>query len=219
MNAETPDAFVPTPPLAGEGAPIFLVTALAAMGATLAVVSAVIWLTPPAAQLKPKTIVVREKAPAPPPTIVQVPAPAPPPTIIRVPAEPVPPPCFNPVTLMFATGKSEPLITTDAERARLHTDITRLSGWLGKHSDAKLLIEGHADSTGTEAQNLVLSFARAKATSSLLTSNGIPVNRTIVRAAGAGEAATNIDPRDRRVDISVEGVTACKGATDAKEHP
>jgi outer membrane protein OmpA-like peptidoglycan-associated protein len=219
MNAEFPDAFAPALPLAGEGAPTLLVAALAAMGATLAVVSATIWLTPPVTPPKPLTIVVRETAPPPPPTIVQVPAPAPPPTIIRVPAEPAPPPCFDLVTLMFATSKSEPLIVTDADRARLRADVARLSGWLNQHANAKLLIEGHADATGTEAQNLVLSFARAKATSSLLSSNGIPAGRMTVRAAGAGEAALKIDPRDRRVDVSIEGVAACKSATDAKEHP
>ena len=47
VNAELPDAFPPAPPLAGEGAPVLLVAVLAAMGATLAVVSASIWLAPP----------------------------------------------------------------------------------------------------------------------------------------------------------------------------
>ena len=220
MNTELPDAFLPTLPLAGEGAPALLVAALVAMGTTLAVVSASIWLTPPVKPLKPMTIVVREKAPPPlPPTIIKVPAPAPPPTIIKVPAKPAPPPCFDPVTLMFATGKSEPLTGTDADRARLRAGIARLSGWLGKHADAKLLIEGHADSLGGEAHNLVLSFARAKSVSTLLVSNGIPAGLMTVRAAGAEGAAASIDPRDRRVDISIEGINACKSAAGATEHP
>ena len=108
---------------------------------------------------------------------------------------------------------------TDADRAQLRAGIARLSDWLGKHADAKLLIEGHADVLGPEAVNLVLSFARAKAVSSLLVSNGIPANRMTVRAAGAEGAATNIDPRDRRVDISIEGINACKSASGATEHP
>lgn len=217
-NADLPDAFPPALPLAGEGAPAFLVAALAAMGATLAVVSASIWLAPPVIPPKPVTIVVHEKEPPPPPRIIEVPvpAPAPPPTIVQVLA---PPPCFNPVTLMFATDKSVPLIATDAERAQLHAGIARLSDWLGKHADARLLVAGYSDSHGTEAHNLVLSFARAKAVSSLLATKGIPAGRMTVRAAGAGEAAANIDPRDRRVDVSIEGVNACKSATGATEHP
>ena len=221
MNAELPAAFPPAPPLAGEGAPALLAVLLAAMGATLAVVSASMWLAPPVTQPETVTIVVHEKEPAPPPQIieVQVPAPAPPPQIIEVPAPAPPPPCFDPVTVMFATDKSEPLIGTDAEHALLRASIARIGDWLGKHPDAKLLIEGHSDSQGSEAHNLVLSFTRAKAVSSLLASKGIPNNRQTVRAAGAGEAAAKIDRRDRRVDAGIDGVSACKSATGATEHP
>lgn len=148
-----------------------------------------------------------------------MPAPAPPPKIIEVQAPPPPPPCIDPVSVMFATDKSEPVIATDAERALLRAGIARLSDWLGKHADAKLLIEGHSDSQGTEAHNLLLSFARAKAVSALLASNGIPASRQTVRAAGAGEAAAKIDRRDRRVDAGIDGVNACKSATGATEHP
>jgi hypothetical protein len=217
MNTELPDTFPPALALTGEGAPTLLVTALAAMGTTLAVVSASIWLAPPVQPAKPLTIVVREKAP--PPKIIKVPAPPPPPTIIKVPTKPPPPPCFDPVTLMFATGKSVPLAGTDTDQAQLSAGIGRLSDWLDQHADAKLLIEGHADSLGSEAHNLVLSFARAKSASSLLVSNGIPAERMTVRAAGAEGADANIDPRDRRVDISIEGINACKSATGATEYP
>ncbi len=219
MNAELPDAFPPALPLAGEGAPAVLVAALAAMGATLAVVSALIWLTPPVTPPKPVTIVVHEKAPPPKIIEVPVPAPAPPPKIIEVPAPPAPPPCFDPVTLLFATDKSVPLAPSEGARAQLHAGIDRLSDWLGKHADAKALVEGHSDSKGTDAHNLVLSFARAKAVSSLLASKGIPARRHTVRAAGAGEAAAKLDPRDRRVDVTIEGISPCKSATGATEHP
>lgn len=221
MNAELPDAFPPALPLAGEGAPALLTALLAAMGATLAVVSASMWLAPPVAQ--PVTIVVHEKAPPPPPPPqiieVRVPAPAPPPQIIEVPAPPPPPPCFDPMTIMFATDKAEPLVGTDAERSMLRASIERISDWLGKHPEAKLLVEGHSDSQGSEAHNLVLSFARAKAVSSLLAGKGIAPNRQTVRAAGAGEAAAKIDRRDRRVDAGIDGVSACKSAPGATEQP
>ena len=61
VNAELPDAFPPALPLAGEGAPALLAAVLAAMGATLAVVSASIWLAPPVTPPEPVTIVVHEK--------------------------------------------------------------------------------------------------------------------------------------------------------------
>jgi hypothetical protein len=216
MNAELPDAFASVPPLAGEGAPAFLVVALAAMGAALAVVSASLWLAPPMAPAEPVTIVVRGKAP--PPKIIKVPVPAPP-KIIKVPAKPAPPPCFTPVTFMFATGLSVPMTGTDADRTRLNAGIARLRKWLSKHNDAKLVIEGHADKLGPEEINLMLSFARAKAVSTILVSDGIPADRMTVRAAGAEGADVNIDPRDRRVDVSIEGVSTCKSASGATEQP
>jgi len=195
VTAELPDAFPPGLPLAGEGAPALLVAVLAAMGATLAVVSASIWLAPPVTPPEPVTIVVHETSPPPPPTIIQAPV-----------------PCFDPVTLMFARDSTVPMAGTDA-------GIARLRDWLGHHADARLLVEGHADSRGSEAHNLVLSFARAKSVASFLAGNGIPAGRMTVRAAGAAEAAANIDTRDRRVVVSIEGLTACKSATGATEHP
>jgi outer membrane protein OmpA-like peptidoglycan-associated protein len=207
-----PPALPPALPLAGEGAPALLVAVLAAMGATLAAVSASIWLAPPATPPEPVTIVVHEQLPPPPPTIIQ--APAPPPTVIYVPtaAPAAPPPCFDPVTLTFAAGSAVPLAGTDA-------DIARLRDWLGQHGDARLLVEGHADSRGSEAHNLVLSFARAKSVASILAGKGIPAGRMTVRAAGAVEAAANSAARDRRAVAGIEGLTACKSATGATEHP
>lgn len=224
MTAALPDAFPPAPPLTGEGAPALLVAALAAMGVTLAVVSASMWLTPPVVVKVPEpvTIVVHEREPAPPPKIieVQVPAPAPPPKVIEVPVPVVaPPPCFNPLTIMFATDKTVPLIVTDADRALLQSGIARLNDWLDKNAGAKALVQGHADSMGGEAHNLVLSFARAKAVSTLLASKGIPAGRMTVRAAGSGEAAARIDRRDRRVDVTIDGVSPCKSAIGATEQP
>jgi outer membrane protein OmpA-like peptidoglycan-associated protein len=228
VNAELPDAFPPALPLAGEGAPALLVAVLAAMGATLAVVSTSIWQAPPMTPPEPVTIVVHEKSPPPPPTIIEVPVPtpAPPPTIIEVPAPAAPPPCFNPVTLLFAPDSTVPPAGTSA-------GIARLRDWLDQHGDARLLVEGHADSRGREGHNLTLSFARAKSVASTLARNGIPAGRITVRAAGAAEAAANrewvtsvghkrisgIDSRDRRVVVGIEGLAACKSATGATEHP
>ena len=228
MNAELPDAFPPAPPLAGERAPALLVAALAVMGAALAAVSASIWLAPPVTPPKRVTIVVHEQSPppppviirepAPPPIIIREPAPTPPPppapewTPVATPAPAAPPPCFDPVTLMFGRESTVPLAGTAA-------DIARLRDWLGHHANARLIVEGHADSRGSEAHNLVLSFARAKSVVAILAGNGIPAGRMTVRAAGAAEAAANIYARDRRVVVGIEGLTPCKSVTGATEHP
>ncbi len=213
VNAELPDAFPSALPLAGEGAPAPLVAVLAAMGATLAVVSASIWQAPPVTPPKPVTIVVHEKEPAPPPIIIREPAPTPPaPEWTPVSTLESPPPCFDPVTLMFARNSAAPLAGTDA-------DIARLRDWVGHHADARLLVEGHADSLGNEAHNLVLSFARAKSIASFLARNGIPAGRMTVRAAGDAESAAKTDVRNRRVIVGIDGLAACKSATGATEFP
>jgi outer membrane protein OmpA-like peptidoglycan-associated protein len=213
VNAEPASAFAPAPPLAGEGAPALLVAVLAAMGAALAVVSASIWLAPPVTPPKPVTIVVREQAPPPPPPIiVEIPVPTPAPAPDWAPVLAPPPPCFDPVTLMFAPASAAPLTGSDA-------GVARLRDWLDHHEEARLLVEGYADSRGSEARNLVLSFTRAKSVASILARNGVPAGRMTVRAAGATEAAANIDARDRRVVIGVEGLAACKSAVGATEHP
>ena len=85
VNAELPDAFLPALPLAGEGAPAQLVAVLAAMGFTLAVVSASIWGAPPLMPPEPVTIVVHEKSPPPEPVTIVVHETSPPP----------PPPSFR----------------------------------------------------------------------------------------------------------------------------
>ena len=131
---------------------------------------------------------------------------------MATPAPAAPLPCFDPVTLMFGRESTVPLAAPDA-------DIARLRDWLGHHADARLLVEGHADSRGSEAHNLVLSFARAKSVVAILAGNGIPAGRMTLRAAGAAEAAANIYARDRRVVVGMEGLTPCKSVTGATEHP
>lgn len=217
VNAEHPQAFAPAPPLAGEGAPALLVAVLAVMGVMLAAVSASMWRTPPLATApEPVTIVVREKAPPapPPPAIVLAPSPAPAPAweALLTPPPAAPPPCFDPVTLLFARGSAVPLAKSDADIARLHD-------WLDHHANARLLVEGHADPHGKEARNLVLSFARAKSVASILAAKGIPASRIGVRAAGAAEAAANMDAHNRRAIVGIEGISACHSAIGATEHP
>jgi outer membrane protein OmpA-like peptidoglycan-associated protein len=213
MEREAPYAFQSAPPLAGEGAPVVLVAALAIMGAALAAVSASMALAPPP---EPFATVASEPAPPPEPVTIVVHEPAPPPTIIRVQVPTPTPeapraPCFDSVTLMFARNSAAPLAA--------EAGVARLRDWFEHHADAKLFVEGHADSGGSEDHNLALSFARAKSVAALLARNGVPSSRVTVRAAGATEAAANNDARNRRVVAGVEGLTACKSAAGAPEHP
>lgn len=79
-----------------------------------------------------------------------------------------------------------------------------------KHKDkgANFSVVGHADSIGTDAQNMALAMGRAKSISKVLTGYGFPANRIKVDSKGRNEpVATNSTEdgrhRNRRVVITV----------------
>jgi outer membrane protein OmpA-like peptidoglycan-associated protein len=89
--------------------------------------------------------------------------------------------------------------------------LSKLSGvLLGFPGEYKLEIEGHTDSTGTDAYNLKLSQSRAESVRNFLVEQGIPVER-IPSTQGFGRTKP-IAPNDtrinreknRRVDIVIE---------------
>jgi outer membrane protein OmpA-like peptidoglycan-associated protein len=65
--------------------------------------------------------------------------------------------------------------------------VSRLALFLQNHPDIKVRIEGHTDSTGSDAYNQSLSERRAEAVALALESRGIPVQR--IQAVGRGKAA------------------------------
>ncbi|HEY9013557.1 MAG TPA: OmpA family protein, partial [Gemmatimonadales bacterium] len=89
--------------------------------------------------------------------------------------------------------------------------LSKLSGvLLGFPGEYKLEIEGHTDSTGTDAYNEMLSQARAESVRNFLVEQGIPMER-IPATRGFGRTRP-IAPNDtranreknRRVDIVIE---------------
>jgi peptidoglycan-associated lipoprotein len=54
-------------------------------------------------------------------------------------------------------------------------DVT--AGWLKAHTEARLLIEGHADERGSSAHNLALAERRARAIRDALVTRGVDVAR------------------------------------------
>ena len=127
--------------------------------------------------------------------------------------------CAGRATALFRPRDAHVRAGEHSAVGRAGRDIARLRDWLGHHADARLIVEGHADSRGSEAHNLVLSFARAKSVVAILAGNGILAGRMTLRAAGAAEAAANMYARDRRVVVGMEGLTPCKSVTGATEHP
>ncbi len=91
--------------------------------------------------------------------------------------------------------------------------IDKLSGFLKKYPNRKLLIEGHTDSRGSDAYNLGLSRQRADSVLIALMERGIEAGRMITKGYGeqfpvAGNETDGGRQQNRRVEVIIldEGV-------------
>jgi outer membrane protein OmpA-like peptidoglycan-associated protein len=103
--------------------------------------------------------------------------------------------------VLFASGKS--VLLPSAQ-----TSLGQVADAL-KQEDNKVVIEGHTDSTGSDATNLALSKARAEAVQSYLVSRGVPADRMTANGLGSSRpVADNNTPEgranNRRVEIVVQ---------------
>jgi len=83
--------------------------------------------------------------------------------------------------------------------------LGRLSTFLSKNPQTKIMIEGHTDSRGSDEYNQVLSQRRAQAVADALTARGVPADS--VRTLGRGKAypvASNDTPEGRQQNRRVE---------------
>jgi outer membrane protein OmpA-like peptidoglycan-associated protein len=86
--------------------------------------------------------------------------------------------------------------------------LYRLVTFLKENPDRQVLVEGHTDSTGSDAYNLDLSRRRAEAVTAFLTENGIDPSRSVARGYGkaypvAGNETAAGRQRNRRVEIVI----------------
>lgn len=86
--------------------------------------------------------------------------------------------------------------------------LTDFAKSLNKYEDTDIVIEGHADATGSDAHNLTLSRQRADAVAKFLETQGVKTSR--VDEKGYGEAQPIADNsteagrrKNRRVDVAV----------------
>ena len=110
----------------------------------------------------------------------------------------------------FKHGSTRPIDVYLSEKA------TKLSEWLSHHPDAIVLIEGHADSTGPEEFNLLISHRRALAVSKLLATAGVKSEQMITQAFGEYSPILGLPPeseKNRRVSLRVKGAQACQDAS------
>jgi outer membrane protein OmpA-like peptidoglycan-associated protein len=94
---------------------------------------------------------------------------------------------------------------SDVVRPGLYNELDRIAQIMIKYPQTSILVEGHTDSTGSEAYNTQLSERRAQSVKSLLLERGVQDYR--VNAVGQGESrpvATNATPEGRQMNRRVE---------------
>ena len=81
--------------------------------------------------------------------------------------------------------------------------VARLAAWMSKNATVSIVIEGHADSVGSEEYNLWLSEKRAKAVKAQLEEAGVDASRMEIAAHGESRPlyGDGTDKRNRRVAI------------------
>lgn len=105
------------------------------------------------------------------------------------------------------TIKSDILYDVDSSALRPGSQVTLsdMAGVLAKYPDTMIQVSGHADSTGSEEHNQLLSMRRAQTVSGYLSSQGVAASR--IESFGYGEMyprATNETAEGRQLNRRVE---------------
>jgi outer membrane protein OmpA-like peptidoglycan-associated protein len=114
--------------------------------------------------------------------------------------------CLPVVSIPFSSNSARPKI------AGLAPAIAPLLDWLATHQGAVMSVEGHADSSGTERHNVLLSFSRAQAVKAWLARAGAREKQLAARAAGTLAPTNPVEAEsNRQVILQIEGAVACRG--------
>ena len=166
---------------------------------------------------------LRPQLPRPPPRL-----PRPPPRLRRLPPRLRPPLRRRPRPKSRPPAVCLPIVSIpfDLNSARLKATgldekTAALRDWLLAHKGAILSVEGHADSTGPEAFNVLLSYKRAEAVAAWLVKAGAPAEQIATRAAGTRPPAhwTTEMQSNRQVILQIEGVEACRDDSAPARQP
>ena len=87
--------------------------------------------------------------------------------------------------------------------------IAQLGDILAKYPDDRIRIQGHTDSSGSEAYNEQLSLRRAEAVRDVLASRGVGTRQMLVEGAGAAQpiadnATAEGRAQNRRVELHID---------------
>lgn len=148
----------------------------------------------------PSVVVVEKPLPVPVPA-----APSPSAATVAAPSAAPAGPCAPHAAIPFATGQID--APADAK-----DQLEPVVVWALAHPEATLLVDGHADATGAEETNVVLSHHRARAIAQLLEGRGVAKARLTIRAFGAYqplEGKEELAADNRRVHVQAKGVPVC----------
>ncbi len=96
-------------------------------------------------------------------------------------------------------------LDSDVVRPGLYNELDRIAQIMVKYPQTSILVEGHTDSTGSEAYNQQLSERRASGVKNHLVQRGVETSR--VNVLGYGESrpvVTNATPEGRQMNRRVE---------------
>ena len=108
-----------------------------------------------------------------------------------------------PVVVTFARGSGWPDRTMEPR-------LRALGAWAAAHPEVSLVVDGHADTSGSEETNLKLSRERAYAVRSILEKEKVPRARVTTRSFGSFWPADEAPPDaswNRRVVVVTKGET------------
>jgi outer membrane protein OmpA-like peptidoglycan-associated protein len=177
----------------------------------------------PKRKRKTEPVSLRPPPPAPVPAMAAAPMPEPPPTpnieppkpMPKAKAEPPAPPAPSFERIFFDWNKSDINAETQAK-------IDKLVTYLRPETVIRIDATGHADKSGTTANNLIISRRRAEAVKKELMRQGVPEDW--IKIAWKGETSPLVQTPDgqrhqenRRVDIVITGKGAHSENAPSKE--
>ena len=118
-----------------------------------------------------------------------------------------PPPADRPLAASDGTRSIEPdtmlNFATDSERldSASASQLADVATWWKEHPDRNLVVQAHADRSGTPAHNLDLSRRRAESVRDTLTAMGVPAERIVIATYGDRDAHPTVDESDRRAVV------------------
>jgi peptidoglycan-associated lipoprotein len=174
-----------------------MVTAAEPKDTTVAEVKPVV----PTPVTRPAVAVVPPARPTPPPTQPVVEAKQPDPTPVAEASKPAP---DKPVAKAVGKANREVYFALGAAKANTSV-LDSVVKWMNGSPDVSIIVEGHADPSGSADANMALSQQRAEFVRDFLVSAGIDASRIEVAPFGSSRLKySKVDNRNRRAAIVVK---------------